>query len=121
MRLGMPRTAGGKPAGTRGHPGLGGLPEGPRVLGRSQSKGGSDGTRAAGSGHLEELPHDFRTAVYLADVEGFSYLEIADIMHSPVGTVMSRLHRARGQLRTMLREQAAERGIVPNPRYSAGS
>ena len=61
------------------------------------------------------------TAVYLADMEGFSYREVADIMACPVGTVMSRLHRARGQLRTMLREQAAERGIVPRPRYSAGS
>ena len=70
---------------------------------------------------MRELPRDFRTAVYLADMEGFSYREVADIMACPVGTVMSRLHRARGQLRTMLREQAAERGIVPHPRYSAGS
>jgi RNA polymerase sigma-70 factor, ECF subfamily len=70
---------------------------------------------------IRELPRDFRTAVYLADMEGFSYREVADIMACPVGTVMSRLHRARGQLRTMLREQAAERGIVPHPRYSAGS
>ena len=54
-------------------------------------------------------------------MEGLSYREVADIMHSPVGTVMSRLHRARGQLRTMLPEQAAERGIVRSPRYSAGS
>ena len=68
---------------------------------------------------LRELPQDFRTAVYLADMEGFSYREVADIMHCPVGTVMSRLHRARGQLRGMLREQAAERGIVPHPRYCA--
>jgi RNA polymerase sigma-70 factor, ECF subfamily len=69
---------------------------------------------------LKELPQDFRTAVYLADVEGFSYREVADIMRCPVGTVMSRLHRARGQLRGMLREQAAERGIVPHPRYCTG-
>ena len=48
---------------------------------------------------LKELPQDFRTAVYLADMEGFSYREVADIMRCPVGTVMSRLHRARGQLR----------------------
>jgi RNA polymerase sigma-70 factor (ECF subfamily) len=66
---------------------------------------------------LKELPQDFRTAVYLADMQGFSYREVADIMHCPVGTVMSRLHRARGQLRGQLREQAAERGIVPHPRY----
>jgi RNA polymerase sigma-70 factor (ECF subfamily) len=68
---------------------------------------------------LKELPQDFRTAVYLADMEGFSYREVADIMHCPVGTVMSRLHRARGQLRGKLRDQAAERGIVPHPRYCA--
>ena len=71
-------------------------------------------------GALKELPQDFRTAVYLADMEGFSYREVADIMRCPVGTVMSRLHRARAQLRGMLRDQAAERGIVPHPRYSAG-
>ena len=69
---------------------------------------------------LKELPHDFRTAVYLADLQGLSYREVADIMHSPVGTVMSRLHRARAQLRGLLRDQAAERGIVPHPRFSAG-
>jgi RNA polymerase sigma-70 factor, ECF subfamily len=70
---------------------------------------------------LKELPPDFRTAVYLADLEGFSYREVADIMRCPVGTVMSRLHRARGQLRGQLREQAAERGIVPHPRYCGGA
>jgi RNA polymerase sigma-70 factor (ECF subfamily) len=68
---------------------------------------------------LRELPQDFRTAVYLADMEGFSYRDVADIMRCPVGTVMSRLHRARRQLRGRLREQAAERGIVPHPRYCA--
>jgi RNA polymerase sigma-70 factor (ECF subfamily) len=66
---------------------------------------------------LNELPKDFRTTVYLADMEGFSYREVADLIRCPVGTVMSRLHRARGQLRGMLRDQAAERGIVPHPRY----
>ena len=65
---------------------------------------------------LKELPRDFRTAVYLADMEGFTYREVADIMRCPIGTVMSRLHRARGQLRSALRDQAAERGIVPHPR-----
>ena len=69
---------------------------------------------------LKELPQDFRTAVYLADMEGFSYREVADIMRCPVGTVMSRLHRARRQLRGQLREQATERGIVPHPRYCTG-
>lgn len=67
---------------------------------------------------LQRLPEDFRLTVYLADVEGYSYREVAGIMHCPMGTVMSRLHRARGQLRNLLREYAADRGIVPNPRYS---
>ncbi len=58
------------------------------------------------------IPEDFRTAVYLADLEGFSYKEIADIMETPVGTVMSRLHRGRRQLRDLLEDYAHERGFV---------
>lgn len=61
---------------------------------------------------LAALPDDFRMAVYLADIEGFSYKEIAEIMETPVGTVMSRLSRGRKQLRELLREYAAERGFV---------
>jgi len=53
--------------------------------------------------------------VFLASVEGFSYQEIADIMKTPVGTVMSRLHRGRRLLRGLLTDYAGERGIaVPN-------
>jgi RNA polymerase sigma-70 factor (ECF subfamily) len=61
---------------------------------------------------LQAIPEDFRMAVYFADVEGFSYQEIADIMKTPVGTVMSRLHRGRRMLRELLADYARERGIV---------
>lgn len=61
---------------------------------------------------LAEIPEEFRMAVYLADVEGFSYKEIAEIVGVPAGTVMSRLHRGRKQLREKLTDYARERGYV---------
>ncbi|WP_369878090.1 sigma-70 family RNA polymerase sigma factor [Frigoribacterium sp. PhB107] len=71
---------------------------------------------------LQKVPEDFRMAVYFADVEGFSYQEIADIMKTPVGTVMSRLHRGRRLLRGLLADYARDRGIaVPAGTTSKGS
>ncbi|MEI6844343.1 MAG: sigma-70 family RNA polymerase sigma factor [Actinomycetes bacterium] len=59
---------------------------------------------------LAEIPEEFRIAVYLADVEGFAYKEIAEIVGVPTGTIMSRLHRGRKALRILLADYAKERG-----------
>ena len=60
---------------------------------------------------LNSLNEDYRMVVYYADVEGMAYKEIAEVMDIPIGTVMSRLHRGRKQLRGMLKDVAQERGI----------
>jgi len=62
---------------------------------------------------VESLPEHFRLPVLLADLEGFSYKEIAEILEIPIGTVMSRLHRGRRQLQRALWEYASRRGLVP--------
>ena len=62
---------------------------------------------------LEALPENFRIPVLLADVEGFSYKEIAEMMDVPVGTVMSRLHRGRKAMQKRLFEYAAAHGLLP--------
>ena len=62
---------------------------------------------------VESLPEQFRLAVLLADVEGFSYKEIAEILDIPMGPVMSRLHRGRKALQKRLYDFASERGLVP--------
>jgi len=69
---------------------------------------------------LEDLPEQFRMAVILCDIEGFSYKEIAEIMDVPIGTVMSRLHRGRKQLQKGLWDLAEERGLVPRASTATG-
>jgi RNA polymerase sigma-70 factor, ECF subfamily len=84
--------------------------------------GDSDVLRA-----LRELPAEFRVAIYLADVEGYPYREVAEMMGTPIGTVMSRLHRGRAKLRQRLAgydgQQARERDVArqrsPQPALSA--
>jgi RNA polymerase sigma-70 factor, ECF subfamily len=63
-------------------------------------------------GALEELPENFRLPVLLADVEDFSYKEIAEILDIPIGTVMSRLHRGRKAMQKKLADFATERGLL---------
>ncbi|MGH3649452.1 MAG: sigma-70 family RNA polymerase sigma factor [Acidimicrobiia bacterium] len=62
---------------------------------------------------VEDLPENFRLPVLLADLEGFSYKEIAEILDIPIGTVMSRLHRGRKAMQKSLWEFAVKRGLVP--------
>ena len=61
---------------------------------------------------LEDLPDNFRLPVLLADVEGFAYKEIAEMLDIPIGTVMSRLHRGRKAMQRALYEYAVERGLT---------
>ncbi|WP_269045393.1 sigma-70 family RNA polymerase sigma factor [Paenarthrobacter sp. Z7-10] len=60
---------------------------------------------------LQSIPEEFRLAVYFADVEGYAYKEISDVMNTPIGTVMSRLHRGRKMMRELLADYAKERGF----------
>ena len=64
---------------------------------------------------LEDLPEHYRMPILLADVEGFAYKEIAEILDVPIGTVMSRLHRGRKQLQKRLYSFAEEHRLLPNP------
>jgi RNA polymerase sigma-70 factor (ECF subfamily) len=69
---------------------------------------------------IEDLPEQFRLAVVLSDIEGFTYAEMAEIMDVPLGTVMSRLHRGRKALQKRLWELARDRGIVKGARSDGG-
>ncbi len=64
---------------------------------------------------LEDLPEHYRMPILLADVEGFAYKEIAEILDVPIGTVMSRLHRGRKQLQKRLYSFAVEHRLLPDP------
>jgi RNA polymerase sigma-70 factor (ECF subfamily) len=64
---------------------------------------------------LEDLPENFRLPVLLADVQGFAYKEIAEMLDIPIGTVMSRLHRGRKAMQRALFEYAREQGLVADP------
>ena len=63
---------------------------------------------------IEAIPENFRIAVLLADVEGFAYKEIAEILEVPIGTVMSRIHRGRKALEKQLHEYAGKRNLLPD-------
>ncbi|MFK7919058.1 MAG: sigma-70 family RNA polymerase sigma factor [Ilumatobacter sp.] len=69
---------------------------------------------------LEELPENFRMPVILADVEGFAYKEIAEMLDIPIGTVMSRLHRGRKAMQKALHDYAIERGLRQAPAEASG-
>ena len=67
------------------------------------------------AGALRDLPEELRLAVWLADVEGLRYREIADVLGMPVATVAARLHRARRRIRDLLVASAVRRGLAPAP------
>ncbi len=89
------------------------VPDGSGGLGRSAEDVALDRfTDADVKEAIESLPDTFRMAVLLADVEGFSYKEIADITDVPIGTVMSRIHRGRKALQKALVDRGRTRGLV---------
>jgi RNA polymerase sigma-70 factor (ECF subfamily) len=97
-----------------------GAPIGDGVMSRSAMRSLTDSTSVAQEGLLraeiisaiDSLPEDYRVMIVLADVEELAYKEIADTLSVPIGTVMSRLHRARKLLQKRLIDQAVQMGIV---------
>lgn len=101
-----------------------GTPVGDGVMSRAAMRGLTDSTSVAQEGllrseilaALDNLPEDYRLMIVLADIEELSYKEIAEAVSVPIGTVMSRLHRARKLMQKQLLEQAVQMGIVvPEP------
>ncbi len=97
-----------------------GAPIGDGVMSRAAMRGLTDSVTVAQEGllreeilkALDELPEDYRMMIVLADIEELSYKEIAEVVGCPIGTVMSRLHRARKLLQKRLIDQAIQMGIV---------
>jgi RNA polymerase sigma-70 factor (ECF subfamily) len=104
-----------------------GAPVGDGVMSRAAMRGLTDSTAVAQegllrseiSGALDSLPEDYRLMIVLADVEELSYKEIAETVGVPIGTVMSRLHRARKLMQKQLIETAIQMGIVSAPAAEA--
>ena len=98
-------------------------PVGDGVMSRAAMRGLTDATAVAQEGllrgeifaALDSLPEDYRVMIVLADIEELSYKEIAEAVEVPIGTVMSRLHRARKLMQKQLIEQAVQMGIVKEP------
>ncbi|HEX5661830.1 MAG TPA: sigma-70 family RNA polymerase sigma factor [Polyangiales bacterium] len=105
-----------------------GVPVGDGVMSRAAMRGLTDSTAVAQegllrseiSGALDNLPEDYRLMIVLADVEELSYKEIAETVGVPIGTVMSRLHRARKLMQKQLIDTAIQMGIVSEPAAAEG-
>jgi RNA polymerase sigma-70 factor (ECF subfamily) len=102
-----------------------GTPVGDGVMSRAAMRGLTDATSVAQEGDeilsaLDNLPEDYRLMIVLADIEELSYKEIAETVAVPIGTVMSRLHRARKMMQKQLIEQAVQMGIIA-PKVDAQS
>ena len=100
---------------------LGGLESGRRLPERPETEVLEAIPDAEVKEALESIPEQFRMAVILADIEGFSYKEIADILDVPIGTVMSRIHRGRRQLQKRLWDYAEEHNLRPTAESTTGS